>query len=538
MKICWIALVFLFLCSSAIADDEGHHHEELTEAQLGTVHFPSSCVPAVQKDIARGVAMLHSFWYEEAEKQFQQIEKDDPKCAIAHWGVAMSLWHQLWNRPDRATLERGGAELKAAHSMHASAREEDYVNALSAFYAHPSKPYPKRASAYSKAMEKAHTRNPDDHELAAFYALSLLAAEPDHDDTNAYRKKAAAVLEKLFAEEPNHPGVAHYLIHTYDKPEMAQQGLPAARRYAQIAPAAPHALHMPSHIFARLGLWQDDIDSNVRSIAATQKEAAEHMGGEGHQFHAMDFLVYAYLQTGREAEAQKIIDEVRAMPPMHDMYGMGYDPRMFALSAFPASYALELHHWSDAAKLELVSGADDSDHAVTLTARAVGAARGGNLDEAQKNIAQLEEIQKKLVAERKKHHSDHGVSDELTIAKAWLAHAQGKHDEAIRMLRPLANEEEGEAESSQGIPVHEMMADMLLEAKRPAEALGEYEATLKTNPGRFNSLYGGAQAALAAGNHEKAKEYYSQLLKNCEGAASERAELTLAREEMGKLAQN
>jgi len=263
------------------------------------------------------------------------------------------------------------------------------------------------------------------------------------------------------------------------------------------------------------------------------------MGGEGHQFHAMDFLVYAYLQTGREADAQKIIEEVRAMPPMPDMYGMGYDPRMFALSALPASYALELHRWSDAEQLEVVSGAEDSDQAVTLTARAIGAARGGNLDDARRNIARLEDIQKKLAAEKKKHEGEYrGVSDELTIAEAWLAHAEGKPEEALGMLRPLADEEEGEAESSEGIPIHEMMGDMLLEAKRPAEALGEYQATLKTNPGRFNSLYGGAQAAQAAGNHEKAKEYYSQLLKNCEGSPSERAELKLAREEMGKLAQN
>jgi len=310
MKILFAIAIALAIAvpSYLTADDEGHHHEEMTEAQLGTVHFPSSCSVAVQKPIERGVAMLHSFWYEEAEKEFQQIEKDDPQCAVARWGVAMSLWHQLWNHPDVATLERGGAELKQGRSLQGTPREKDYIIALSAFYAHPKKAYQKRVSAYSKAMEKVDQRNPDDHEAAAFYALSLLAAEPDRDKTNQYRKKAAAVLEKLFAEEPNHPGVAHYLIHTYDKPDMAQQGLPAARKYAQLAPGAPHALHMPAHIFARLGLWQDDIDSNVASVAATRKEAAMHMGGEGHQFHALDFLVYAYLQTGREQDAQKIID--------------------------------------------------------------------------------------------------------------------------------------------------------------------------------------------------------------------------------------
>jgi hypothetical protein len=532
MKIC-VFLLAVSLCAPKFlaADDEGHHHEELTEAQVGIVHFSSSCLAAEQKPVERGVAMLHSFWYEEAEKQFQHIEKDDPKCAIAHWGVAMSLWHQLWNRPDIAVLDRGGAELKSAKSLPGTPREKDYIAALSKFYEHPRKPYQKRVTAYSKAMEKVYAKNPDDHEAAAFYALSLLTAEPDHDKTNSNRKQAAAVLEKLFAEEPSHPGVAHYLIHTYDKPEMAQLGLPAARKYAELAPAAPHALHMPAHIFARLGLWQDDIDSNARSIAATQKEAAEHMGGEGHQFHAMDFLVYAYLQTGREQDAQKIIDEVRAMPPMHDMYGMGFDPRMFALSSFPASYELELHHWNEAAQLTPVSGAGDYDQSVTYTARAIGAARSGNVEQARKEIARLEGIQKKLASNKKKNQGEYdGVGDELVEANAWLAYAEGRHDEALRSLRAIADKEEGEAEASQGIPEHEMLGDMLLASKHPEEALVEYETTLKTNPGRFDALYGAAQAAEQTGKHDKANDHLAKLVKNCEGATSERAELKHARE--------
>src|SRR3954452_3122617 len=510
---------------------DAHHHEDLTEAQLGTVHFPTSCSAAMQKPVERGVAMLHSFWYEEAEKEFEQIEKDDPQCAIAHWGLAMSLWHQLWNRPELAVLQRGGEQLKHAEKMQATSREKDYIKALDAFYKHPKRSYKKRAMAYCNAMEKVAQRNPDDHEAAAFYALSLLAAEPEHDPGDAYRKKAAAVLEKLFAEEPNHPGIPHYLIHTYDKPEMAHLGLPAARRYAQIAPAAPHALHMPAHIFARLGLWQDDIDSNVRSIAATQKEAAMHMGGEGHQFHAMDFLVYAYLQTGREEDAQKIIDEVKAMPPMHDMYGMGFDPRMFALSGFPAAYELELHHWNEAARLTPVSGAGDYDQSVTYDARAIGAARSGNLEQARKEIAQLERIQKKVGSNKKKDQGEYdGVGDELVEARAWLAQAEGHNDEAVRLMRSIADKEEGEAEASQGIPAHEMIGDMLLESKHPEEALVEYEATLKSDPGRFDALYGAAQAAEQAGKHDQANDYLAKLVKNCEGATSDRAELKHARE--------
>ena len=534
-----LLIASVLLCSAHVLfADEGHHHEEMSEMQVGTVHFPTTCAASVQKPIERGVAMLHSFWYEEAEKQFQQIEKDDPPCAIARWGVAMSLWHQLWNRPDKPTLERGGAELKAGRALHASSREHDYIVALSAFYAHPSRSYEKRVTAYAKEMKKVSDRNSDDHEAAAFYALSLLAAEPDHDKSDASRKQAAAVLEKLFAAEPNHPGVAHYLIHTYDKPEMAQQGLPAARKYAQLAPAAPHALHMPAHIFARLGLWQDDIDSNVASIAATQKEAAMHMGGEGHQFHAMDFLVYAYLQVGREADAQKIIDEVRAMPPMHDMYGMGFDPRQFALSAFPASYALELHHWDEAAQLPPVDGASDVQQSVTHLARAIGAARLKNPGQVRNEVSQLESIQKKLEPDRKKGQGEYeGVTDELTAARAWLAFAEGHSDEAVRLLRTISEKEQGEAEASEGIPAREMIADILLESKRPAEALVEYEASLKDNPGRFDSLYGAATASTAAGDAQKAKKYLAEIVKNCSGSTSDRVELKLAREQAGNVTQ-
>ena len=291
-KLIWVVCIAAAF-SGAVADDEGHHHEELTQDQLGTVHFPVSCTPDAQKAFEKGVALLHSFWYEEAEKTFMDVEKRDPHCAMAYWGEAMSLWHQLWNQPDSPTIQRGLAELKQADSAKAkTARELDYIQALNEFYSNSKKAdHEARARAYSAAMEKVYQEYPDDHEAAAFYALSLLASEPDNDTTFANRKQAGAILDKLFAAEPNHPGIAHYLIHTYDKPQLAQLGLPAARRYAQIAPAAPHALHMPSHIFARLGLWQDDISSNLASIAATRKTAAMHMGGEGHQFHAMDYLV-------------------------------------------------------------------------------------------------------------------------------------------------------------------------------------------------------------------------------------------------------
>ncbi len=379
-------LLFVSLAAfAAFADDDKdhHHHEDLTETQLGTVHFPISCAAPVQKPFARGVALLHSFWYEEAEKEFLDIAKDDPKCAMAHWGVAMSIWHQLWNNPDEKVVAHGLEEVNTGKKLAGTAtpREKAYLAAIAAFYSDSAKlDHAARAKAYSDAMKKVYDSYPDDHEAAVFYALSLLASEPHDDETFGNRKAAAAILEKLFATEPDHPGVAHYLIHSYDKPQLAQLGIPAARRYAQVAPAAPHALHMPSHIFARVGFWQDDINSNLASVAATRKTAAMGMGGEGHQFHAMDFLVYAYLQSGREADAQKLIDEIRVMPKMESMYGHDYDPQTNALSAFPALYALELRHWSDAAALQPVPGALPNDLSVTHWARAIGAARSRRSD--------------------------------------------------------------------------------------------------------------------------------------------------------------
>ncbi len=512
---------------TAFADDEKdhHHHEDLTETQLGTVHFPISCAESVQKPFARGVALLHSFWYEEAEKEFLDIAKDDPRCAMAHWGVAMSLWHQLWNQPDAKVIARGAGEVKAAKKLdrHATPREKAYISAITAFYSDSEKlNHDARAKAYSAAMKDVYQSYPDDHEAATFYALSLLSS----DETLEHRKEAAAILEKLFAIEPDHPGVAHYLIHAYDTPQLAELGIPAARRYAQVAPAAPHALHMPSHIFARVGLWQDDINSNLASIAATRKTAAMGMGGEGHQFHAMDFLVYAYLQIGREADAQKIIDEVKAMPVTHDMYGLGIDMRLQSGGRFEASYALELHDWKKAASLTPVSN-DPEYAAVTYMARGIGAARSGQIDQARKEVDQVKSIAKNL---REKKETDEADFLDRQVAEplAWIAHAEGKDDEAIAMLKPLA-EKQNDGENTTGyIPAQEVLADLLLDMKRPQEALAEYQTDLKLNPNRFDALYGAARAAEQSGNPSEASQYYGLLLKTCQGGDSARPELRRA----------
>jgi len=536
-RLLFLSLFFLSLAAFAQREDDDkdhHHHEDLSEAQLGTVHFPTSCAASVQHPFERGVALLHSFWYEEAEKEFQQIAKDDPVCAMAHWGVAMSIWHQLWDNPEPDVIARGWNESNAAMKLKSSPREAAYVAAISAYYGNSEKlDHVARATAYSHAMKKVYESYPDDHEAAVFYALSLLASEPHNDTTFANRKQAAAILEKFFATEPDHPGVAHYLIHSYDKPQLAQLGIPAARRYAQIAPAAPHALHMPSHIFARVGLWQDDITSNLASVAATRKTAAMHMGGEGHQFHAMNFLVYAYLQSGREAEAQKIIEEIKTMPKMESMYGHGYDPQTAALSGFPALYDLELRHWSDAAALTPVPNALPGDIDVTYWARAIGAARSGDLKQAHKDLERIESLRQKALGEKKADLAE-AMEQDYQEAEAWILHAEGNDDKAATALRTIADRNDQIGNEPEGIPAREMLADLLLEAKRPQQALAEYQTDLKLNPNRFNGLYGAARAAEAAGKRSDANEYYALLLKNCEGGDSTRPELSHAKELLAK----
>lgn len=531
MKQIALLLALAILTSlSAQAQEDGHHHEDLTPEQLGTVHFPISCVLQVQQPFERGVALLHSFWYEEAQKQFEQIAAVDPHCAMAHWGIAMSYWHQLWNRPDVKTVKKGRAEIDKAMSLHPTDdRERGYIAAADAFYSGSKKrAFQARADAYSKAMGELAQHHPEDLEASTFYALSLLASRSDNDTTFANEKKAAAILQNLFATEPNHPGVAHYLIHACDSPQMASLGLAAARRYAQIAPAAPHALHMPSHIFARLGLWQDDINSNLASIAATRKAAAEHKGGESHQYHAMDFLQYAYLQSGREIDAQHLMDEVRSLPEMKDnMYG-DFDPHMYVLVVFPARYDLELHHWADAASLAPVPDSQLADRSVTYWARAIGSARSGHPDQARLDILQIATIHKTLLHQKRKLVAA-AVDQDLQEATAWVNHAEGKNDTALRSLRAIAQQQEAEGDEPLAIPAREMLGDMLLDMNRADQALTEYEADLKYNPNRFDGLYGAARAAELAGKNNQANTYYAELVKVCAGSGSERPELSHAK---------
>jgi tetratricopeptide (TPR) repeat protein len=521
-----LSLCFSLFCLSALlVADEGHHHS-MTAEELGTVHFQTSCSPKVEIDFNRGVALLHSFWYEEAEKTFRKVAREDRKCAMANWGIVMSQYHQLWDYPDEKRLTEDDALLTKAEALKATPREQEYIHALHAYFGKPPQgkadyDHAARATAYSEAMEQVALRHSDDREAVVFYALSLLASQPPHDTTFVNRKKAAAILEKVFAEDPNHPGVAHYLIHSYDKPQLAGYGLKAARSYAKIAPAAPHALHMPSHIFARLGLWQEDIDSNLASIAATRKTAAMHMGDAGHQFHAMDYLVYAYLQSGREDE---VVREIKELDGLKDV-----DEGQWAYSVakFTSLYDLELHRWDDTAKLQPVAGDHRYPNALIHFARAVGAARTGKVEAARADIQDIETIRLSLVADKKQGAAD-SVGWLGKEAGAWLALAESKGDEGVKTLRAVADDEDAEGEPAD-IPAREMLADMLLQMNRPAEALVEYEASLKANPGRFNGLAGAAGAAEKLGKSQQAEGFYGQLLKACAGSNSDRPELKRAR---------
>jgi len=530
-----LSVSVVFFISALLSADEGHHHS-MTAEELGTVHFATSCSPKVEADFNRGVALLHSFWYEEAEKTFRRVAKEDRKCAMADWGIAMSQYHQLWDYPEEKTLAENDALLTKAEALKASPREQDYIHALHVYFAssQPGKPpqgktdydHAARATAYSEAMEQLALHHADDREAVVFYALSLLASQPPHDTTFVQRKKAAVILEKVFAEDPTHPGVAHYLIHSYDKPQLAEYGLKAARSYAKIAPAAPHALHMPSHIFARLGLWQEDIASNLASIAATRKTAAMHMGDAGHQFHAMDFLVYAYLQSGREAEVLQEIKELDAIKNVDD------SEWAYSVAKFNGLYDLELHRWPDAAKLEPLKGDHRFPNAMIHFVRAVGASRLGKVEAAQADVQEIEKIRLSLTADKKQEAADE-VERMGQEAGAWLALAEGKGDDGVKTLRTVSDEEDAEGSEQSGPPAREMLADMLLQMNRPGEALTEYEASLKSNPGRFNGLAGAAQAAEKLGKQQEAESFYGQLLKTCVGSSSDRAELKKARLTLG-----
>ncbi|MGA2190067.1 MAG: hypothetical protein ABSH33_16180 [Steroidobacteraceae bacterium] len=500
--------------------------------RLGKVSFPVSCAPAVQAEFNRGVALLHDFWYEEAQRQFERIVKADPACAMAHWGVAMSVFHQIWDRPDEAALALGRKELERARAQPAkTVREREYIAALDVFFRQDPRDFATRIDAYAAAMEVLHRHNPLDVDAAAFYALSLLAAEAPDDTSLAQQHKALSVLDPLFAKYPDHPGVVHYIIHACDTPSLAKDGLAAARRYGELAASAPHAVHMPGHIFARLGMWEADIDANAASVAASRAAEARHQSGAMHQFHSEDFLLYAYLQSAQDARAKQVLGDAasalarfESMPPMGDRFMTGMLP--YYRTKLPIFFDLEMRDWKSAAALQPISGAPPETQLLTHWARAVAAGRLRRPDMARAALADYESTMDKVKQGRHAYYADStGARIQRGEMRAWIACAEGRAADGLKDMRDAADLQDKVGQGEVDIPAREMLADMLLESGEAREALHEYEQALTLSPNRFNGLYQAGLAAEAAGDKAKAKDYYIALLKSTDhGVRSTRPE--------------
>jgi hypothetical protein len=531
-------LTALFVCAlaagHAAAQEQDHSHHHAHAEKLGTVTFETSCAPAVKAPFARAVALLHSFWYDEAEKAFGEVAKADPSCAMAHWGVAMSVYHPIWAPPTPAELERGQeAVAKAKATAASTARERDYIAAIETFFRDADTvDHRTRAVAYEKAMEGVFARHPDDREAAIFYALALLGTAPPGDKTYANQKKAGAILNRVLPAQPDHPGVAHYLIHSFDYPQLADLALPAARSYSKIAESSPHALHMPSHIFVRLGLWDDAIRSNMESAAAARAHVQKTLPG-GHSFdelHAMDYLAYAYLQQGRDAKAREMVDGIRTVAKLDNpQFAAAY-----ALAAVPARYALERGRWAEAAALEVGPAffpwaTFPYAEAIIHFARAVGAARSGDAARAREAVQRLEALHKAAL-DAKIGYWPAQIEIQRRVAAGWLARAEGRNDEATRLLKEATDLEAATDKHpvtpGAVLPARELYADLLLELGRPAEALAEYEAAVAIAPNRAYPLAGAVRAADAAGQRDKARSHYATLEKVTAPGDAARPELT------------
>ena len=528
------ALTLALVATSGLAAQQGHEgHGE----HLGRVRFPVSCAAEAQRRFERGVALLHSFWYEKAGDAFKDAVAADSTCAMGYWGQAMALLHPLWTPPAAAELGAGLGEADRGLALARTPRERDYLGAIRSYYADYATVEPKaRLVAYSQAMEGVQRNNPRDREAKILYALSLIALGQANatDTTFAFQKRADSILEPLFKAEPEHPGLPHYLIHTNDVPELAHLGLYAARRYAQIAPDVPHAQHMPSHIFTRLGLWDEDIASNLRSAeVARQFEEERHLNALWDQRgHAWDYLVYAYLQTGRDADAKRVVTRVDWVTAV---YPVGSLTNAYALAAIPARYALERGRWDEALRL-VVRPAPEwrAAEAITHFARALGAARGGDTALARAEVAALGEIEQALGAAGGQQAYWAGqVKIQRLAAGAWLARAAGDATEAVRHATAAADIEDVTQKHpvtpGAVLPARELLGDLLLELNRPADAARAYEASLRQAPGRARSLFGLARAAERAGDNATARERYQEFLTLMHAADGDRPEILVAR---------
>jgi hypothetical protein len=524
--------------AAALAGAAGTHPASGQVEKLGKVSFPTSCSPAVQPQFDRAVALLHSFWFGHAIKGFTDVAQADPSCGIAHWGAAVAwLGNPLAGPPVARGLQEGSAAVARAKAAGAKTqREQDYIAAIEVFYKdHDKVDHRTRAVAYEKAMEALAARYPQDREAAIFYALALNITLDPADKTYGNQLKAAGILEKAFADQPDHPGVAHYLIHSYDFPPIAPKGLDAARRYAKIAPAAPHALHMPSHIFTRVGHWQDSIDTNRLSAEAAKDELrqAKLEAGSYNALHAMDYIVYAALQLAKDKEAQAVIDEVRRMEKIDVEHFIA----AFALAAIPTRYALERRQWADAAELVFHPQSLSWDkfpqaQSIVWFGRGLGAARGGNPAEARKNLARLEALRDSMTAAKNTYWANQAEIQRLAVA-GWIARAERKNDEAVALLRQAADREDATEKhpvtpgSIQ--PAREMLGELLLDLGQAAQALAEFEASQKVDPNRLQGLAGIARAAERAGDRAKARKYYEQLVDLTRTADTERPEVVQAK---------
>jgi len=533
-----LSLAAVLLALPARAPAQEHRHAHASGEQLGVVHFPTSC-RGVDADFTRAVALLHSFGYEESRRAFETVAAKDPACGMAFWGVAMTWYHPIWAPPTRPDLSAGAAAALKAQELGAGTdRERGYIGAIGTFYRDwEHRDHNTRANDYKAALEALAKKFPDDHEATIFYALEIRGTAPENDPTYAEQKRAAKLLNDLLPLEPQHPGIAHYMIHAFDYPGLAAEALPAARAYARIAPSSPHALHMPSHIFTRLGLWQESIDSNLASADAARRLVARtHPGAAAFDtLHALDYLEYAYLQIGDDAGAHRVLDEAAGARTFDEpAFQAGY-----ALAAIPARWTLERRDWKAAAALEASRAEIPWQSmryvpAITSYARALGAARSGQPDRARADLGDLAKIVAALKASPVPGPYDWAgqVESMRLAAAAWVAYADGKAEEAVETARSAAALEEktGKNPVTPGapLPARELSGDLLLAMNRPAEALAEYEASLRDSPGRFNGLLGAAQAAERSGIAARARELYAQLVAQC-APGSPRPELGQAR---------
>ncbi len=521
------------LCLPALAAAQHDDHGAMPPDAIGSasVHFETSCAPEVKADFNKGVALLHSFWFPEAIKTFESILARDANCAMAHWGIALSHWGNPFAGLKQArVVEMTKASIdKAKATGSPTPRERGFIDAVGQLVTSVDPTtHAARIGAYETAMEQVSGSNPADVEAKIFYALAVNQSATPTDKTYAKNVKAAGILEPLFQQMPTHPGLAHYIIHAYDAPPLAEKALIAARKYASLAPAIPHALHMPSHTFTRVGYWKESIETNRRSA-----EAARKSNGAGEELHALDYQTYAYLQIAQDKAAKAVVDHAIAVVGGAEGAAAGAaGAGAFAVAAIPARYALERGAWAEAAALVARPANTAYTEAITHFARAMGAARSGNPAAATADIERLAALRDKL-RDAKDAYWTEQVDIQRRVALAWQAFAEGRKDEAIAQLGAAADAEDATDKSAVSpgplAPARELFGYMLLEAGKPKEALAAFEATMKKEPNRFRGLYGGARAAEASGDRAKAKTYYTRLLDVAKEADSDRAELQQAK---------